>query len=122
MCLHRMMLLWLLNFQWTDCRCWKCYANIGKVSIILAKYFSTIQNFHYQLFLGPISLALYISDAEAQQLLSYISDSEILRNRQNIGYHVVYREGVCLPCNSELDSCFYFRLAKVFGYFRLRIL
>ncbi|KAK7580259.1 hypothetical protein V9T40_000888 [Parthenolecanium corni] len=48
---------------------------------------------------GPISLALYISDAEAQQLLSYISDSEILRNRQNIGYHVVYREGIAYPIN-----------------------
>lgn len=46
------------------------------------------------MFLGPISLALYISDAEAQQLLSYISNSNTLSSRTNIGYHVVYKEGV----------------------------
>lgn len=44
--------------------------------------------------LGPVSLALYISDAEAQQLLSYISKSDVLNTRTNIGYHVVYKEGV----------------------------
>ncbi|XP_065205204.1 xylosyl- and glucuronyltransferase LARGE2s-like [Planococcus citri] len=48
---------------------------------------------------GPISLALYISDAEAQQLLSYISDSDALKARTNIGYHVVYKEGIAYPIN-----------------------
>jgi len=35
-----------------------------------------------------------MSDAEAQQFLSYAQNSEVLRNRKNIGYHVVYKEGV----------------------------
>lgn len=48
---------------------------------------------------GPISLALYISDAEAQQLLSYISNSNTLSTRTNIGYHVVYKEGTGYPIN-----------------------
>lgn len=43
---------------------------------------------------GPISLSLYMSDAEAQQFLSYAQNSEVLKNRKNIGYHVVYKEGV----------------------------
>lgn len=44
--------------------------------------------------IGPISLSLYMSDAEAQQFLSYAQNSETLKNRKNIGYHVVYKEGV----------------------------
>lgn len=44
--------------------------------------------------IGPISLSLYMSDAEAQQFLSYAQNSEVLKNRKNIGYHVVYKEGV----------------------------
>jgi glycosyltransferase-like protein LARGE len=43
---------------------------------------------------GPISLSLYMSDAEAQQFLSYAQNSEVLKNRKNIGYHVVYKEEV----------------------------
>lgn len=43
---------------------------------------------------GPISLTLYMSDAEAQQFLSYALSSEILSSRKNIGYHIVYKEGV----------------------------
>jgi len=35
-----------------------------------------------------------MSDAEAQQFLSYALSSEILSTRKNIGYHVVYKEGV----------------------------
>lgn len=35
-----------------------------------------------------------MSDAEAQQFLSYAQNSEVLKNRKNIGYHVVYKEGV----------------------------
>lgn len=46
---------------------------------------------HWQ---GPISLALYVSDAEAQQFLKYAQDSEILMKRKNIGYHIVYKDGV----------------------------
>lgn len=43
---------------------------------------------------GPISLALHMSDAEAQQFLRYAQESEVLMQRKNIGYHVVYRDGV----------------------------
>ncbi|KAI3376986.1 hypothetical protein L3Q82_000033 [Scortum barcoo] len=43
---------------------------------------------------GPISLALYMSDAEAQQFLRYAQASEVLKNRKNVGYHIVYKEDV----------------------------
>ncbi|KAG7482156.1 LARGE xylosyl-and glucuronyltransferase 2 [Solea senegalensis] len=48
---------------------------------------------------GPISLALYMSDAEAQQFLRYAQSSEVLKNRKNIGYHIVYKEGQFYPVN-----------------------
>ncbi|XP_030056704.1 xylosyl- and glucuronyltransferase LARGE2 isoform X2 [Microcaecilia unicolor] len=48
---------------------------------------------------GPMSLALYMSDAEAQQFLHYAQASELLKNRTNIGYHIVYREGQFYPVN-----------------------
>ena len=43
---------------------------------------------------GPISLALYMSDAEAQQFLRYAQASETLMNRKDIAYHIVYKDGV----------------------------
>ncbi|KAK2715835.1 hypothetical protein QYM36_010410 [Artemia franciscana] len=48
---------------------------------------------------GPVSLALYLSDAEAQQFLSYVQDSHLLRSRRNIAYHLVYKEGTLYPVN-----------------------
>lgn len=48
---------------------------------------------------GPMSLALYMSDAEAQQFLRYAQASEVLKNRKNIGYHIVYKEGQFYPVN-----------------------
>ncbi|KAI5732636.1 hypothetical protein M8J76_002595 [Diaphorina citri] len=45
-------------------------------------------------------LTLYMSDAEAQQFLSYAGNSEALRSRRNIGYHVVYKEGNFYPINT----------------------
>nr|XP_057934289.1 xylosyl- and glucuronyltransferase LARGE2s [Doryrhamphus excisus]XP_057934291.1 xylosyl- and glucuronyltransferase LARGE2s [Doryrhamphus excisus]XP_057934292.1 xylosyl- and glucuronyltransferase LARGE2s [Doryrhamphus excisus]XP_057934293.1 xylosyl- and glucuronyltransferase LARGE2s [Doryrhamphus excisus] len=48
---------------------------------------------------GPISLALYMSDAEAQQFLRYAQASEVLKKRKNVGYHVVYKEGQFYPIN-----------------------
>ncbi|KAG7473656.1 hypothetical protein MATL_G00098180 [Megalops atlanticus] len=48
---------------------------------------------------GPISLALYMSDAEAQQFLRYVLASEVLKNRKNVGYHIVYKEGQFYPVN-----------------------
>ncbi|XP_019061841.2 LARGE xylosyl- and glucuronyltransferase 1 [Fukomys damarensis] len=48
---------------------------------------------------GPISLALYLSDAEAQQFLRYAQGSEVLMGRHNVGYHIVYKEGQFYPVN-----------------------
>ncbi|KAF7228771.1 xylosyl- and glucuronyltransferase LARGE1 [Nothobranchius furzeri] len=48
---------------------------------------------------GPISLALYLSDAEAQQFLRYAQGSEVLMSRWNVGYHIVYKEGQFYPVN-----------------------
>ncbi|KAJ6667179.1 hypothetical protein lerEdw1_017157 [Lerista edwardsae] len=48
---------------------------------------------------GPISLALYMSDAEAQQFLRYAQASEVLSSRRNVGYHIVYKEGQFYPVN-----------------------
>ncbi|KAI1882188.1 hypothetical protein AGOR_G00248120 [Albula goreensis] len=48
---------------------------------------------------GPISLALYLSDAEAQQFLRYAQGSEVLMGRGNVGYHIVYKEGQFYPVN-----------------------
>lgn len=48
---------------------------------------------------GPISLALYMSDAEVQQFLRYAISSNMLMSRKNVGYHVVYRDGQFYPVN-----------------------
>lgn len=48
---------------------------------------------------GPISLALYMSDSEAQQFLSYVQSSTELVKRKNVGYHIVFREGQFYPVN-----------------------
>ena len=43
---------------------------------------------------GPISLALYMSDAEAHQFLRYARQTPILNARRNVAYHIVYKDGV----------------------------
>ncbi|KAK3102055.1 hypothetical protein FSP39_008413 [Pinctada imbricata] len=48
---------------------------------------------------GPISLALYIADAEIQQFLRFAHGSDILMKRRNIGYHLVFRDGQYFPVN-----------------------
>jgi len=48
---------------------------------------------------GPISLALYLTDAEADHLQIFISESDVLGSRKNIGYHVVYKQGDRYPIN-----------------------
>ncbi|RTG87199.1 glycosyltransferase-like protein LARGE [Schistosoma bovis] len=49
--------------------------------------------------LGPMSLALYLTDREATMLIEYITNSRILQNRTNIGYHIVYVDGKFYPIN-----------------------
>ncbi|XP_015101609.1 xylosyl- and glucuronyltransferase LARGE2 isoform X2 [Vicugna pacos] len=48
---------------------------------------------------GPMSLALYLTDAEAQQFLRFVETSAVLSARQDVAYHVVYREGPFYPIN-----------------------
>ncbi|KAM7085021.1 xylosyl- and glucuronyltransferase LARGE2 isoform 4-T5 [Molossus nigricans] len=48
---------------------------------------------------GPMSLALYLTDAEAQQFLHFVETSAVLSARQDVAYHVVYREGPLYPIN-----------------------
>lgn len=48
---------------------------------------------------GPLSLALYLSDAESQTFLDFYSNSQLLSSRCNVGYHVVYKEGDHYPVN-----------------------
>ena len=48
---------------------------------------------------GPVSLALYLTDAESQSLLDLYSSSPILSGRCNVAYHVVYKEGAHYPVN-----------------------
>ncbi|XP_078346641.1 xylosyl- and glucuronyltransferase LARGE1-like [Oculina patagonica] len=48
---------------------------------------------------GPISLALYMSDSETQQFLSYVQSSSELVKRKNVGYHIVFKEGQFYPVN-----------------------
>ena len=48
---------------------------------------------------GPISLALYMSDSEVDLLYSYVTESDTLRDRRNIGYHIVYKDGSYYPIN-----------------------
>ncbi|CAL4062930.1 unnamed protein product [Meganyctiphanes norvegica] len=48
---------------------------------------------------GPVSLSLYMSDAEAQQFLFYTQSSEIINTRKNVAYHIVYKEGNFYPVN-----------------------
>lgn len=40
-----------------------------------------------------------MSDSEAHSFLGYILDSELLKNRKNIGFHIVYKEGDFYPIN-----------------------
>lgn len=48
---------------------------------------------------GPMSLALYLTDAEAQQFLRFVETSAVLSARQDVAYHVMYREGSLYPIN-----------------------
>ena len=51
---------------------------------------------------GPISLSLYLSDAEADQFVKFAHNSEVLKKRRNVGFHLVYKEGV------SVNICYFF--------------
>ncbi|XP_043266757.1 LARGE xylosyl- and glucuronyltransferase 2-like isoform X2 [Venturia canescens] len=66
---------------------------------------------------GTISVALYLSDAEVENFLGFVRNSEDLKNRKNIAYHVVYKEGEFYPVNylrntamSYVSTSFIFQL------------
>uniref|UniRef100_A0A8C6MYF8 LARGE xylosyl- and glucuronyltransferase 2 n=1 Tax=Mus spicilegus TaxID=10103 RepID=A0A8C6MYF8_MUSSI len=48
---------------------------------------------------GPMSLALYLTDEEAQQFLHFVEMSPVLSMRKDVAYHVVYRDGPLYPVN-----------------------
>jgi len=48
---------------------------------------------------GPMSLSLYLSDAEADQFVKFAHNSEVLKLRTNVGFHLVYKEGDFYPIN-----------------------
>ncbi|XP_011299721.1 glycosyltransferase-like protein LARGE2 isoform X2 [Fopius arisanus] len=48
---------------------------------------------------GTISIAVYLTDAELQYFLDFIHNSDTLRRRRNIAYHIVYKEGEYYPVN-----------------------
>ena len=52
---------------------------------------------------GPMSIAVFTNDSEVSDLLHLISSSPIIRSRQNIGYHIVYKEGMFYPINPLRD-------------------
>ena len=54
-----------------------------------------------------MSLALYLSDAEADQFVHFAQSSDVLKNRKNIGFHIVYKEGVS-NIWSKLNEFVYF--------------
>ena len=77
---------------------------------------------------GPISVSLYMSDAEVQQFVRYRESSEILNTRTNIGYHVVYKEGVSsnipplICCNKFIIALFVLQIfLKSYHFFQINI-
>ena len=48
---------------------------------------------------GPISIAVFANDLEVSDLLNLISSSPVISSRHNIGYHIVYKEGIFYPAN-----------------------
>lgn len=57
------------------------------------------------IFTGPISLALYLSDAEAEEFQHFVLESDYLRSRTNVGYHIIYKQGVSTNFFMFLNYC-----------------
>ena len=49
---------------------------------------------------GPASIALYLTDAEAQDFVDHWEGSPSLTSRCNVGFHVMYKEGDFYPINT----------------------
>ncbi|XP_076273109.1 xylosyl- and glucuronyltransferase LARGE2-like [Rhynchophorus ferrugineus] len=48
---------------------------------------------------GPLSFSLYVTDAELVKSMRFVSNSLILKDRTDIAYHAVFREGDLYPIN-----------------------
>uniref|UniRef100_A0A8C9VDA2 LARGE xylosyl- and glucuronyltransferase 2 n=1 Tax=Scleropages formosus TaxID=113540 RepID=A0A8C9VDA2_SCLFO len=92
--LHRLH-LYFLQYQYIPAEDDTDVTLVAQLSIDRLQMLEAICN-HWE---GPISLALYMSDAEAQQFLRYAQASDVLKHRKNIGYHIVYKEGQFYPVN-----------------------
>uniref|UniRef100_A0A8B9H1R0 LARGE xylosyl- and glucuronyltransferase 1 n=1 Tax=Astyanax mexicanus TaxID=7994 RepID=A0A8B9H1R0_ASTMX len=92
---HQLPCFW--NVQLSDhTRSEKCYKDVSDLKVI---HWNSPKKLRVKNKHGPISLALYLSDAEAQQFLRYAQGSEVLMSRSNVGYHIVYKEGQFYPVN-----------------------
>lgn len=49
-----------------------------------------------QIWHGPISFTLYVSDAELVNVMKLISDSLVLNTRADIAYHAVFKQDVSI--------------------------
>ena len=54
---------------------------------------------------GPMSLTVYLSDAETVKLLELVQTSPVLSTRMNLGLHVVYKKGVCSTKQKRMSKC-----------------
>ena len=48
---------------------------------------------------GPSSVGIQVTESQAQKVVDYISNSELLRNRTNVTYHLQFRIGPSYPIN-----------------------
>ena len=48
---------------------------------------------------GPMSLAIHVIDAQVQQVIDFVSKSELLSQRKNIAYHLLFKLGPSYPEN-----------------------
>uniref|UniRef100_UPI00358F8CC7 xylosyl- and glucuronyltransferase LARGE1-like isoform X2 n=1 Tax=Myxine glutinosa TaxID=7769 RepID=UPI00358F8CC7 len=87
--------LYFLHYEYTPLPDGNDVTLVAQLSMDRLQMLETICH-HWE---GPISLALYMSDGEAQHFLRYAQASEILSSRRNVGYHVVYKEGQFYPVN-----------------------
>ena len=48
---------------------------------------------------GPASVAIHVTDSQVQSVVDFLLDSESLRERRNVSYHLVFRVGPSYPPN-----------------------
>ena len=48
---------------------------------------------------GPMSLAIQVTDSQVQQVIDFVSQSELLSQRKNIAYHLLFKISPSYPIN-----------------------